>query len=127
MDFIIIGEDCVLMLFDRLVGRRGFVGIVFFNKVKVIFLWMFDFKKLCCFEYLFFFLDMWCVCRGREKFRRNCGVWKMGYRKYGCIIIVLLYLKMNLIWIIFYKRVVSCIKCVYLIISIKLKCFDVDF
>lgn len=25
---------------------------------------MFDFKKLCCFEYLFFFLDMWCVCRG---------------------------------------------------------------
>lgn len=38
MDFIIIGEDCVLMLFDRLVGRRGLVGIVFFNKVKVIFL-----------------------------------------------------------------------------------------
>lgn len=52
---------------------------------------IFDLKKLCCFEYLFFFLDMWCVCRGREKFRRNCGVWKMGYRKYGCIIIVLLY------------------------------------
>lgn len=83
----------------------------------------FDFKKLRCFEHLFSFPDMWCARRGREKFRRNRGVWKTGYRKHGCITITLSHLKTNLIWIIFHKRVASCIKCAYLITSIEIAMF----
>lgn len=33
VNMVVVGEDCVLILLDKIVGRRGLCGIVFIYKV----------------------------------------------------------------------------------------------